>query len=324
MHSLVSTANSAGRSARLFSTLTRGATLALVTCTLLIGSLAVAGVMHPLVIYGDDNRKEVFEDQDAARQILAESVVAIMPSSAIDDKVAGNVTLKGGNYGKDNMLCATERFTEQSAPAYCSGFLVAPNIIATAGHCVQEPDFCHDARFVFDFMIDKEGRDPNQVKPEAVFSCKKILTDKMDNDGSDYALVELDRPVVGREPLKFAKAAPVVNDSVFVIGNPVGLPTKIADGASVRENESGYFVANLDTFGGNSGSAVFNENYEVAGILVRGENDFVRRGGCFVSYRCQNDMCRGEDVTNPNIVGAALDKILSPGTQVANSVTKRP
>ena len=324
MHSSLTTARAAGRSALIFSTALRRASLALIACGLLMSTTVKAGVMHPLVIYGDDNRMEVFEDKDAARQILAESVVAIMSANSVDDTLAGNVTLKGGNYGKDNMLCPSERFLEQSAPAYCSGFLVAPNIIATAGHCVASPDFCEDARIVFDFMIDKKGRDPNQVKPESVFSCRKVLTDRLENDGTDYALVELDRPVVGREPLKFAKSAPTVSENVFVIGHPVGLPTKIADGAAVRKNEGSYFVANLDTFGGNSGSAVFNDNYEVAGILVRGENDFVRRGGCFVSFQCQNDMCRGEDVTNPDLVAEALENILSSSTQVANSVAKRP
>ena len=52
---------------------------------------------------------------------------------------------------------------------------------------------------------------------------------------------------------------------------------KVAGGAKVRSNNNGvYFVANLDTYGGNSGSAVFNlQTREVEGILVRGENDYV-------------------------------------------------
>ena len=267
--------------------------------------------MRPLVIYGDDNRMEVYEDKDAARQILAESVVAIMSSEAIEVKGSGPITLKGGNYGDDNMLCPTERFVEQTAPAYCSGFLVAENIVATAGHCVQEADFCKDAKFVFGFAIDKKGRDPNQVTENEIYSCKKVLHDQMGRDGSDFALVELDRKVIGREPLTFAKKAPHVTDSVFVIGHPTGLPAKIADGAKVRENDAGFFVANLDTFAGNSGSAVFNENYEVAGILVRGENDFVRKGSCYIANRCKDEFCRGEDVTNPDLVASALDKILA-------------
>ena len=72
----------------------------------------------------------------------------------------------------------------------------------------------------------------------------------------------------------------------------------------------GYFVANLDTYGGNSGSAVFNATSgKVEGILVRGENDYVWRGSCRVSNKCPADGCRGEDVTK---VSALMDIIPAP------------
>jgi hypothetical protein len=59
-----------------------------------------------------------------------------------------------------------------------------------------------------------------------------------------------------------------------------------------------FFVANLDTYGGNSGSPVFNsETHKVEGILVRGETDFTTIGACTVSMRCPNTGCRGEDCT---------------------------
>ncbi|WP_420540401.1 S46 family peptidase (plasmid) [Paenibacillus polymyxa] len=47
-----------------------------------------------------------------------------------------------------------------------------------------------------------------------------------------------------------------------------------AVGAAVRDNPpNAFFVANLDTYGGNSGSPVFNsDTHEVEGILVRGED----------------------------------------------------
>ena len=78
------------------------------------------------------------------------------------------------------------------------------------------------------------------------------------------------------------------------------MPTKIADGANVRNLQGKFFQANLDTYGGNSGSAVFNvETGEVEGILVRGETDYVFNSalGCQVSNLCAADGCRGEDVT---------------------------
>jgi V8-like Glu-specific endopeptidase len=266
-----------------------------------------AAAMHPLVIYGADNRLEVFEELDASRRDLARSVVAIMSVNSLRATGPTINQITGSKYGESNNLCKTEKFYDQLAPAYCSGFLVADNIIATAGHCVQDADFCKDARFVFDFSIDSKGRDPHAVKIDDTYGCKKVLHEEVDGNGADFALVELDRPVIGRTPVRFSSAAPKVGDSIVVIGHPVGLPAKIAGGAKVRRNTPGYFVANLDTYGGNSGSAVFNETTnEVAGVLVRGETDFIRRGSCNVSYQCKNELCRGEDVTNPDIVAAKL------------------
>lgn len=280
-------------------------------CVVCVSATAGAGVIRPYVIYGDDDRLEVYEDTDSAHQILAESVVAIMDSSALSKNSKGTLDIKGEIYGDYNELCPTEKYIEQSTPAYCSGFLVADNIIATAGHCVQDTNFCKDAQFVFGFMKDSKSRDPNIVKPDDVYGCKRVLHEEIKSDGADFALVELDRPVVGRKPVEFAKKSVGINDSLFVIGHPVGLPMKIAGAASVRSTETGFFVANLDTFGGNSGSAVFNKNDEVAGILVRGEEDFVRKGICYVANRCANDMCRGEDATSGDLVATELAKYVT-------------
>jgi hypothetical protein len=86
---------------------------------------------------------------------------------------------------------------------------------------------------------------------------------------------------------------------------------KIADGASVREVKGTHLVANLNTYGGNSGSAVINsETFEVEGILVRGETDFAWQGDCNVSLVCPTSGCRGEDCTRTtefaNLIGTKL------------------
>ncbi len=87
---------------------------------------------------------------------------------------------------------------------------------------------------------------------------------------------------------------------VFVLGHPSGLPTKFADGANVRDNSlAPSFLANLDTYGGNSGSPVFNaQTREVEGILARGEADFVIRKKCRASLVCprSSNECAGEVV----------------------------
>ena len=89
------------------------------------------------------------------------------------------------------------------------------------------------------------------------------------------------------------------DEKVYVLGHPSGLPLKYAPGAQVRGNDDpSFFVANLDTYGGNSGSPVFNERTgEVEGILVRGETDYLQVGNCRISNACPTSGCRGEDVT---------------------------
>ena len=102
------------------------------------------------------------------------------------------------------------------------------------------------------------------------------------------------------QTIEIRKEGAIANGTaITVIGHPSGLPTKISGGANVRStDQQAYFVANLDTYGGNSGSAVFNTmTREVEGILVRGETDYVSNGTCNVSKVCPTTGCRGEDCT---------------------------
>ena len=186
--------------------------------------------------------------------------------------------------------------------ASCSGFLVSSNILVTAGHCIKSDYDCSIYKWVFDFKVDHSEQSAVTVPKSSVYSCKQIISQSLDSTTmDDYAVIELDREVQDRNPLPFRKTGKIEKgETVAVIGHPTGLPTKIADGASVRKLSEKFFIANLDTYGGNSGSAVFNMKTNlVEGILVRGENDYVydRKEGCQVSNVCENGACRGEDVT---------------------------
>ena len=99
---------------------------------------------------------------------------------------------------------------------------------------------------------------------------------------------------------------------MFVIGHPVGLPLKVAAGASVRDaGKIGYFVADLDTFGGNSGSPVFNTaTKKIEGILVRGDTDFIKSpAGCTTMATYEQTSGRGEDVTKISVVTADIPRL---------------
>ncbi|MFI5347758.1 MAG: trypsin-like serine peptidase [Elusimicrobiota bacterium] len=281
----------------------------LATCAALIAAVRLAAPanaqVHGKVIYGSDDRIDLYQTDSRQLKSLADSTVALFQ--------AGDVTADGvlttQNYGERMGLCKEEPFYDQPIGAFCSGSLVAPDIIMTAGHCVPSAEECANIKFVFGFAVKEKGKYPAGVASGDVYGCKELLGREQVGDGADWALVRLDHAVAGHKPLKLNRSGKIsVGAPVLVIGHPAGLPTKIAGGANVRDSSKpGFFVANLDTYGGNSGSAVFNaETGLVEGILVRGEQDYVYNNGCRVSNKCANDACRGEDVTK---IANITDKI---------------
>ena len=273
------------------------------------------GPIRPDVIYGADDRLEVWQSPSGALKAMAASTVGLFQGYGVT--IEGPVAkLSVQSYGSSYGLCQDEPFRDQSSGAFCSGSLVAPDVIMTAGHCIRSESACKTTKFVFGFAITQQGGGtPTQVPATEVYSCAKLIGREEVGTGADWALVKLDRPVAGHSPLKVNRSGPpAVGTPLVVIGHPAGLPTKIAGGAKVREHKNGYFTANLDTYGGNSGSAVFNaQTGQIEGILVRGENDFVydSANSCRRSNVCTDEGCRGEDVTTAAVAAGQIPSAAS-------------
>jgi hypothetical protein len=162
---------------------------------------------------------------------------------------------------------------------------------------------CSGTKFVFGFAVEQAGVLPSRAPTQDVYGCGEVIKTFQVSSGADYAVIRLDRRVQNREPLKMRNVAsdgPIgLGEELVVIGHPVGLPSKVTTGGRVRSNSNADFiVGNVDTYGGNSGSAVFNSRTGLLeGILVRGETDFAQQGSCVVSKVCTEDSCRGEDIT---------------------------
>jgi len=260
---------------------------------------AIASDKQLKVIYGDDNRLDVFESPNEAYVTLSRSTAAMVPNSNV--RVQGNESVLNGPTMVSRGFCADERFSHQITAAMCSGFLVGDKYLVPAGHCITSESDCASNKWVFDYKVDDAGQSGVTVANSSVYSCKRIISRSLDRlSQDDYAYIELDRAVTDRAPLTFRKTGSIrAGDEILVIGHPTGLPTKITDGAKVRALKGKFFTANLDTYGGNSGSAVFNATTGVVeGILVRGENDYISDSrGCRASNICPENGCRGEDVT---------------------------
>jgi hypothetical protein len=175
---------------------------------------------------------------------------------------------------------------------------------------MSHANLCPRIAVVFGAGYDGKTGDPSRRCAEDVYFCKDVLERVLDRVGADYAVVKVDRPVVGRAPLPLRRVGKIADDEELVlIGNPLGLPTKIAAGGKVLDNTPAHFFrANTDSYGGGSGSAVIGAHSKlVEGILVRGEKDFVQRGDCWVSKACPvgGSPCRGEDVSRATELAAA-------------------
>lgn len=266
------------------------------------GAFAKAPMVLNEVIYGNDNRMEVFEAPRAYAD-LAQSTAGMISKSVFEKKIINYKMTNPVNYQKRYNLCQEERFVDQVVGTSCTGFLVAPDILVTAGHCVVDQARCERVNWVFGFDVKRNGSVKTSFSPRDVYSCKTLIAREKDQVSKmDYAVIRLDRKVKGRKPLPIRLEGKVSDTAeLLVIGHPSGLPTKIVDNGSVRGNtEPVYFSANLDTFSGNSGSPVIDaQTGVVEGILVRGEKDFVpdRERGCSLTNVCPEGQCRGEDVT---------------------------
>lgn len=169
------------------------------------------------------------------------------------------------------------RFADQPAAGYCTGFLIAPDILVTAGHCIETKEDLDKFIFVFDYTSDvpyNKSQGYITVPLENQFKGVELLATKLTNDASyDYAVIRLDRKT-GRKPYKFRARqweGVKFEDMLAMIGSPNGIPLKIADSARViNEMPKTYFVTDLDAFHGNSGGPVFNTKGWIEGILVRG------------------------------------------------------
>ena len=262
----------------------------------------------PKSIYGADNRKDLYEVTNPSYLKLAQSTAARIEHDELSQTENPDITeILGLNIRFTQIACEELKFSTQVAAASCSGFLVAKDVIATAGHCIKNAEDCSKYRWVFGYGFDKpepENKFNNKymakidVMTKDIYSCASIITTKLDSSKKlDYALVKLDRPVLDREPLKFRTAGKLKKKiSLVVIGHPSGLPTKVADDAKVEEVDKTVFFSSLDTFGGNSGSAVINtETEEVEGILVAGRKDYIYNSvrKCQELVVCKEKYCEG-------------------------------
>ena len=291
------------------------------------------------VAYGQDSRTELFQHPDTKLREMASSVAVLVNSQQVHP--AGNsVSLDGYTLnemsekgwlvaGVNAPMCSSELFATQAAPGFCTGFLVGEDVLVTAGHCLLKAS-CSNTSVVFGFQMESADSLAGLTNAD-VFKCTEVIAQVLptpENQYLDYAIIRLDRPT-GRAGLVYATEDTLVaKTNVAVVGHPSGLPMKIASDAFVTINDRStpFFVTNLDTFGSNSGSPVINTtSYQVEGILVRGEIDYVLSddGSCVQVNHCPEEVganCAGENATKMSMLANKIPKSDNPISDGLNCI----
>ncbi len=254
-------------------------------------------------IIGEDDRQDLFAFEDGSLpKRLARSTAMVMSSTQLDQESdPDHVILRNmPTLGNARQLCDDQPFVEQPSVGFCTAFLVAPDIVVTAGHCLTERE-CPTTSFIFGFGYEEAPEDPiedlRQIPKEDVYACAEFISVRAPQEcgDADGMIIRLDRPVEGREVLTYRREGQIEPDTeIFMIGHPDGVPSKVATGLTRDPISEVVFKDNLDSFGGNSGSPVFNaETGVVEGIrsCSSGEHSVPSEDdpSCKVLYQCEED-----------------------------------
>ncbi len=268
-------------------------------------------------IYGADDRRDLSHETSPSVREVGDSTVAILNRYRVRPEGDHHMRLpsrtlaskKEALYGLP--LCDGERFKEEPAAASCSGFLIAPDLVATAGHCVSIDTPCDQLAFAFGF--DKRDGDPTLIDRRDYRQCKAVVGHLFDREStrgralddmrlySDWAVVQLDAPVDHRVPLTIRGTKITEGERVYAVGHPGGVPTKVTSGSVVDDHEL-WFNTDLDIYAGNSGSVIADSNGQAVGIVSRGS------GGASYTYNASrtcmtSKTCDGYDPSSVQCSG---------------------
>ena len=251
--------------------------------------------------YGKDDRQRINEvgwTKDYARA----TAISIKKSSIKNNRVwAPTLRQELTAKWKTKKFDSNVRFLDEPLVGNCTGFLIAPDILVTAGHCIYDSDGNDNADEYLWYFGFTDGRDYNQstgyltLDPDNIYEVEKVMDGmyeayyKLSSEGKyvideqgkkeidyyDYAYMKLKRKS-DRKPYRFRTGNKVsMYTQMFTIGSPTGLPLKLADNAYVVENdEEPWFKTNIDGFPGNSGGPVFDRLGFIEGIHVRGSRTY--------------------------------------------------
>lgn len=264
--------------------------------------------------YGSDDRQQILDSQHPRAVEWARATAVIVNRSMLTSTGSDTVFASPSTLGERQALCQGERFASEPALGFCSSFLVAPDLVATAGHCFKQT-LCDEMSFVFDFYVGGSSENVQAIPAHNVFACREVVAQQWGN-GLDYALVRLDRPATGRVPFTLQSTPPAVGSRVALLGYPSGILAKLDTAGEVLRIEGTRTRTSVDSFPGHSGGVMIDlATGNAFGVHVEGSSpSFVGGGGaCNVTASCaqvivsSDGPCNGAVETNASAFAGCCD-----------------
>ncbi|EOD27459.1 hypothetical protein EMIHUDRAFT_235810 [Emiliania huxleyi CCMP1516] len=240
-------------------------------------------------IYGGDSRKE-HSAMPLEWRVVGNATAMVVDKQALVFDSNGVFRYERSLSSRLNGDCEGNpvRFNDQPTPGRCTATLIAPNMVATAGHCIA-PHLCVRLDFIFGATSESMVLG-SHFASSLRYSCASVEV-SVSSGGQDWAVVRLDQSVPASiaSPVRIAQTEVVVGMPIMGIGHPDGLPRKYTGEAQVQQvarpgTPAFRFATNLDAFVGSSGSGVFEtERREMVGIIVSGQRDYDDKG-CLIRY----------------------------------------
>lgn len=248
-------------------------------------------------VWGEDNRQERYQLAAPAHRAAAQAGVALVAAQTLLPQSDGSYANRSPTLGTRDNLCSNQRFTTQPTMAFCSGTLIGPDVVLTAGHCMVGA--CANIAVVLHYAYEERPADPfgvtQQIAAQNVYRCAEVLAvsqpgaDRV-NPGPDYAILRLDRAVTVAAPAAIAATAPADPARAFLVSHPNSLPQKIGAGNWwLPATGARYIEHTAPGRPGASGGGLFNQRGELIGVHARGDGQpYVRSafGNCNMVPQC--------------------------------------